>query len=152
MQSPGTHATGTRRPQKKRKVAFNLDPVTDQPPMLSANDVRPSSPNSAPASTPLAPLSETTEQPNFFIQVPTTSRKPKSNTTKVTHQDDELIVHPETSRKKGKKKKDDPSKESEPLPDHGKSARRNISPSSETQVKRVRKRPKKVAPEPATGR
>ena len=149
MQLPGTHATGTRRPRKKRKVAFNLDPVTAQPPTLSVNDVRPSSPNPAPASTALAPLSETTKQPNFFIQVPTTSGKSKSNTTKVTHQDDE---YPETSRKKGKKKKDDPSKESEPLPDHGMSARRNISPLPETQVKRVRKRPKEVVPEPATGR
>jgi hypothetical protein len=84
-------------------------------------------------------------------QVPTTSGKSKSNTA-VTHQDDETVVHPETSRKKGKKKKDDPSKGTEPLPDNGKSARRDISPSSETQVKRVRKRSKKVSPKPATGR
>jgi hypothetical protein len=148
VQLPSTLVTGTRRPRKKRKVAFDLDPATAQPPTLPANDVRPSSPNPAPVSTTLVPSSGTTERIKSSTQVPTTSGKPKSNPARFAHQDDETVVHPETSRKKGKKKKDGPSKETEPLPDRGKSA--HISPSPETQVKRVRKKSKKVSPKPPT--
>ncbi|KAI9463649.1 hypothetical protein BJY52DRAFT_1252889 [Lactarius psammicola] len=160
VQSPSMHVTGTRRPRKRRKVAFNCDPVTSetthsvQPPSLSGNDIGPSSPNPAPAFSVLVPQpsSETTERTKFStqVQVPTTnSGKHKSNTARVIHQDDEAIVPPETSRKKGKKK-DVPLKGREPLPDHGMSGRRDISPSPETQVKRVRKKAKKAASEPAT--
>ncbi len=160
VQLPSMHVMDTRRPRKKRKVAFNCDPVTSetthpaQPPSLSGNDVGPSSPNPAPASTALAPQSssKTTERTKSFTQVPTTnSGKPKSDIARVTHQDDEAIVPPETSRKRGKKKDGLP-KGKEPLLDHGISGRGDISPSPETQVKRVRKKAKKAASEPATSR
>ena len=149
---PSIHVTGTR-PRKKRKVvAFACDPETSQPPLLSGNHIQPSSPNPAPASTALALSSETTERTKSSTRVPTiTSVKPKSHTAKVTHQDDEAVVPTEMSRK-NRKKKDGPPKGKELLPDHEKSARRDISPSPETQVKRVRKRAKKVTPQPATGR
>jgi hypothetical protein len=98
----------------------------------------------------MAPPPETIEQ--VSKRVPTTnSGKPKSTPAKVTNQDDEAVVPTEMSRKK-RKKKDGPPKGSEPLPDHGQSARRDISQSPETQLKRVRKKAKKVPPEPATGR
>jgi hypothetical protein len=147
--SPAVQLPSTRRPKKRRKVAFNCDPVTSetthpaQSPSLSGNDVGPSSPNPAPASTARTKSS---------TQVPTPiSGKPKPNTTRVTHQDDEAIMRLEMSSNKGKKK-DGPPKERESLPDHGKSNRGDIGPSTETQGKRKRKKTKQVAPEPAAGR
>lgn len=150
---PSIHVTETRRPRKKRKVvAFACDPETFQPPLLPGNHVRVSSPNPAPASTALALSSETTERTKSSTQVPkSTAVKPKSDTAKVTRQDDEAIVPTKMSRK-NRKKKNGPPKGKELLPDHAKSARRDISPSPETQVKRVQKKAKKAAPESATGR
>ena len=157
VQLPSMHVMGTHRPQKRRKVAFNCDPVTSeiahpvQSPPLSGNEVGPSSP----ASTALVPQSsKATKRTKFSIEVPTSkSGKPKPNTTRVTHQDDEAFVPQEMSRKRGKKK-DDSLKGREPSLDHRKSDREDVSPSPETQVKRVRKRKKtkKAAPEPPTGR
>ncbi|KAH9061262.1 hypothetical protein EDB87DRAFT_1610849 [Lactarius vividus] len=157
VQSPGIHVTDTRRPRKRRKVAFSGDLVTSetalpaQPPPLSGNDVGHSPPNPALASTFMASQSsKTTERTKSSTQAPTTNTgKPKSNVVRATHQDDgEAVVSPETSRKRGKKK-DDPLQGREPLPDQGRSGRGDISPAPETQVKRVRKKAKKVALEPA---
>ncbi|KAH9176300.1 hypothetical protein EDB89DRAFT_2065658 [Lactarius sanguifluus] len=123
VQSPSIDVTGTRRPRKRRKVAFNGDLVTSettlpaQPPPLSGNDVGPSSSNPALASPPMAPQSsKTTERTKSSPRVPTTnSGKLKSNVVRATHQDEgEAVVPPETSRKRGKKK-DDPPKGRESL-------------------------------------
>lgn len=155
VQLPSMRVMDTRRPQKRRKVAFDCDPVTPettvptQSPSLSGNDVGPSSSNPAPALAPQS--SKATERTKSH---PTSnSWKPTPNTTRVTRQVDEAIVPLEISNNKGRKKGGS-LKERDPLPDRRKSDRGDICPSAETQVKpvRKRKRTKKVAPEPATGR
>lgn len=157
--SPAVQLPSTRRPQKRRKVAFNCDPVPPETthlarsPSLPGNDVGPSSSNPAPASTALAPQSsKATERTKSSTQVPTSnSGKPRPNTTRVTHRDGEAIVPLEMSSNKGKQK-DGPPKGREPLPDYGKSDRGDVSASTETQVKRKRRKTKIVAPESATSR